>query len=290
MNSGHNLRILDDSDIDTVWESIFFALWYAEMGRGCEEIIAAVERACSTSYRLTKVGFITISKKWYGLDQHRIDKVSHLARHLLPVLINHQVKFWIKSCKKSGKLGTRDISCRQLIKKTLNSVIKSYGLCYFLLEILPEEISKSLHIIYSKLHIEIGKYELKANLIIFLYQQIISFATNITLDARLLRIFDQYVIKKFIEEILPNESQLTQILISLRLYQAIDKYMLKNKVTGKCKALLTRWSSIIKDVHENCINGDYFPPTHLPRAETISLQSSYQIKKAKLDNEGQMKR
>lgn len=254
------------------------------MGRGAEEIIAAVERACSDSYRLTKVGFRTLSKKWYGLDQYRIDKVSHLARHLLPVLIKHQIALWFKCFRKSKKLGTSDIYCKQLLKKMLQDVMKSYGLCYFLLEILAQEISKSLIDIYETLNIKTGKFEFKANLIVFLYQQIINFVTNINLDGRLLRTFDQYVIKKFIEEILPNESQLTQILISLRLFQALDKYKkrLNKPGSSNCKALLDRWSVIIKDVHEKCINGEYFPLLLTPVSETIQLQPRYKHKKIKL--------
>lgn len=271
LNSGFNLRILDDEDIDSIWESIFFALWYAEMGRGCEEIIAAVERACSRSYRLTRVGFKTIAKKWYGLDQYRVDKVSHLARHLLPVLLKHQIVLWLKSSTKSKKLGTKDVNCKKILLKTFNEVAGSYGLCYFLLEILAEEISVSCTAIYERLHIYVGKFELKANLIVFLYSQIIEFISSTKLDARLLRTFDRYVIKKFFEEIFPDQSQLVQILISLRLYQALDRFKNKKASSGKSKALLDRWSNILRDSHEKCINGEYFIPSVVPVKATINM-------------------
>lgn len=266
LNGGHNLRILDDRDIETIWESIFFALWYAEMGRGCEEIIAAVDRACLSSYRMTRIGFQTIAKKWYGLDQYRIDKVSHLARHLLPVLLEQQIKLWLKS----RKTGIQNAPCRQILKKTLNQVVSSYGLCYFLLEILAEETSKTLIRVYERLHISVGKCEFKSNIVVFLYKQIVSLATNLKLDSRLLRTFDQYVVKKFIVEILPNESQLSQILISLRLYQSLSKTVKrKNLPSGKCKALLQRWSEIIQDVHEKCIDGEFFPDSITPIKSTV---------------------
>ena len=240
------------------------------MGRGCEEIIAAIERACHDSYKLTKIGFSTISKRWYGLDQYRIDKVSHLARHLLPVLLEQQIKLWFKSREKT-KPETQGVHCKLLLRKVLNNVVESYGLCYFLLEILADEISKTLNRIYYQLKITTGEFELKANLIVFLYNQVISLASNIKLDARLLRTFDQYVIKKFVTEILPNESQLTQILVSLRLYQSLDMYVNKKRkpLSGKCKALFKRWSEIIQDVHEDCINGSFFPSTILPTSSTI---------------------
>lgn len=276
LNSGHDLRILDDTDVETVWESLFFALWFAEMGRGCEEIIAAIERACSHSYRLTRTGFKKISEKWYGLDQYRVDKVSHLARHLLPVLLKHQISLWFQSCKKSKKLGTRDVFCKQLLRHTLKDVCKSYGLCYFILEILAEEISKSLTNIYNRAYILTGKFELKANLIVFIYRQIISFAARTKLDSRLVRTFDQYVIKKFVEEILINEPQLTQILVSLRFYQALDKYKKKSKrpIDGKTRALLSRWSVVVRDLHEKCINGELFPSSVIPKESTIQLKHS----------------
>jgi len=279
LNSGHNLKILDDGDIETIWESIFFALWYAEMGRGCEEIIAAVERACAASYRLTRVGLITVSKKWYGLDQYRIDKVSHLARHLLTVLLSHQVKLWLRSCRKSKKLGTQDIYCRQLLKRTLLDVAQSYGLCYFILEILAEEITKTLTSEYEKLDITVARFELKANLIVFIYKQTISFVARTHLDTRLLKTFDQYVIKKFLEDVLPNESQLTQILISLRMHQAFSSNAEnpRNPSSGRCKAMLLRWSTVFQDVHEKCINSEYFPASTLPTKSSIQTRQPLSI-------------
>lgn len=274
LNSGHDLRILDDKDIETIWESIFFALWFAEMGRGCEEIIAAIERACSHSRRLTRIGFKTISKKWYGLDQHRVDKVSHLARHLLTVLLNQQISLWFKTCKRSKNLGTRDVYCGQLLRHTLRDISKSYGLCYFILEILPDEVSKSLINVYDRMQIITGKFELKANLIIFIYRQVIRFVATTKLDSRLVRTLDQYVLRKFVVEILPIEAQLTQILVSLRLYQALDKYSKKSKklASGKSKELLIRWSVVLQDIHEKCINADLFPTSMLPQRSTIKLK------------------
>lgn len=279
LNSGYNLKILDDNDIEQLWDALFFALWYAEMGRGCEEIIAAIERACYRNYRMTRIGFMTISRMWYGLDQHRIDKVSHLARHLLPVILDQQIKLWFKS-KKRDRLGTQNVHCKQVLKRVLDDVVKSYGLCYFLLEILAEEISKALLKIYDQLEITTGRFEMKANLIVFIYKQIIAFAADIKLEARLLRTFDQYVIKRFIVEILPNESQLTQILVSLRLYQALDSHLVsteKKPLSGKCIALYRRWSEIIQDVHEKCINGEFFPTTNLPTVSTIKLAPHREI-------------
>lgn len=270
LNSGHDLKILDDSDIEMIWDSLFYSLWYAEMGRGCEEIIAAIERACYKNYRLTRVGFITIAKMWYGLDQYRIDKVSHLARHLLPVILEQQIKLWFKS-RKNQRSGTHEVQCKQLLRRVLTDVTNSYGLCYFLLEILAEEISKALVKVYDQLNITTGRFELKANLIVFLYKQVIFLADNIKLDARLLRTFDQYVIRKFVVEILPNESQLTQILITLRLYQYIDSCLIiqEKPSSGKCRALFKRWSDTLQEIHEKCLNGEYFPTTNMPVKGTI---------------------
>ena len=265
------MRILDDSDIQTIWESLFFALWYAEMGRGCEEIIAAIERACYCSFKLTRVGLSTISKKWYGLDQYRIDKVSHLARHLLPVILDQQIKLWMRARRKQ-KLGGQHTPCKKLLRKALNDLVSSSGLCYFVLEILAEEISRTLIRSYDRLQIIVGKFELKADLIVFLYKQVISFASNIKLDARLLRTFDQYVIRKFIQEILPNESQLTQILVTLRLYQALNDHVERKSQTqlsGKCRSLFQRWSATIQDIHEKCLNGEFFPNHEVPLSRTI---------------------
>lgn len=233
------------------------------MGRGCEEIIAAIERACHRSYKLTRIGLLTISKKWYGLDQYRIDKVSHLARHLLPVIIEQQMKLWLRM-RRRQKLGTHDLRCKQLLRKALDDIVASYGLCYFLLEILAEEISKSLIRICEQKHITVGKFSLKADLIVFLYKQVIAFASNVNLDSRLLRTFDQYVIKKFMIEILLNESQLTQILISLRLKQVLNKATAKCGGNARCRGLFQRWSSTQEECLNRCLNGEFFPDSVLP--------------------------
>lgn len=238
------------------------------MGRGCEEMIAAIERACHGSYRLTRIGFATISKMWYGLDHHRIDKISHLARHLLPVVLEQQIKLWFK-VRERNRPETQGVKCKPLLRKVLDEVVSSYGLCYFLLEIMAEEISKSLSRIYDQTKIFTGRHELKANLIVFLYDQVISLASNIQLDARLLRTFDQYVIKRFVTEILPNESQLTQILVTLRLSQSLDETSQSSKpLSGKATALFKRWSDIIKDQHEGAINCEFFPANMLPIRDT----------------------
>lgn len=274
LNGGHDLSILEDADIVSIWESLFFALWYAEMGRGCEEMIAAIERASARNYRLTKFGIRMIAKKWYGLDQYRIDKISHLARHLIPVILEKQISLWFKSLQHKRRLSTSDVSCKQLLKHTLDDIKNSYGLCYFVLEILAEEINKTLARVYESRNLITGEFELKANLIVFLYKQVIRFAASTDLDARLLRTFDQYVIKRFVVDILPDESQLTQILISLRLHQTLDQHINKTRVplSSKCRALFERWSEIIQDIHENCINSEYFPPSRIPLKGTICLK------------------
>lgn len=273
MNSKNDFKLLEDQDIETIWESLFYALWFAEMGRGCEEIIAAIERACKASYRLTKAGFKTIAEKWFSLDQYRLDKMSHLARHLLTVLLDHQIKLWLRSCKHSRNLGTRDVYCKQLLRNTFDNIYSSFGLCYFLLEILADEINKTLKVLYQKTNIVTGKFELKANLIVFLYKQIISFASDVSLDSRLLSTFDQFVLKKFVEELLPNESQLTQILVSLRLYQSLDKIprRRKNRPSKKCESLLNQWSKVVQNLHESSINCEHFPIAAKPIAGTTKL-------------------
>lgn len=270
LNGGYDLSSISH---EKIWDSLFFAVWHAEMGRGCEEIIAAIERACSTNYSLARTGLKTIASRWYGLDQYRIDKISHLARHLLPIILDKQIALWFRSMRDKRRLSSKDVPCKQLLARTLEDVRNSYGLCYFILEILAEETSRSLTRFYERRHITVGKFELKANLIVFLYKQVIRFASSVDLDARLLRTFDQYVIKRFVNDVLPDESQLTQILITLRLHQALDKHInrKKNPLSSKCRALFERWSEIIQDVHENCINSEYFPHSSTPLKGTICL-------------------
>lgn len=262
LNGGHDLRKLDDKDLTEIWECIFYALWYAEMGRGCEEMIAAVERACTNNHKLSRAGFMIIAQKWYGLDQHRIDKVSHLARHLLGTIVQQQIHRWFKSYQKRKKFASNDVFCKQIIRRTLEDVVKAEGLSYFILENLSQVITSSLATTYERYNITVGKFELKANLLVFIYKQVFVFASKLDFDSRLASTFEQFLIKRLLKDVLPNEAQLTQILVSLRLYQALEK--ISKKSTLKTKPTLHRWFVTLQNSHDNCINGKEFTESRVP--------------------------
>lgn len=273
LNGGYHLELLYDEpkELEKLWESLFFALWHAEMGRGFEELTTVIIRGCYSFPRLIQTGFNVISSKWYGLDQFRIDKISHLTRHLLHALIEYQVIQCLKSFKRSKRVGG-SLRCKPVTLKTLQIVKPSKGLCEFMLELFAEETRKVLCKVYIDHNLVIGHETQKAKLIIFIYKQLISFnASQNTLESRIVRIFDLYVFKHLFTHILQNESQVCQILVTLRLKEALAKKVSKSDqaLATNCRKLFTRWSMIISEIHENCINSVYFPHSKLPILQNI---------------------
>lgn len=254
-NGNTNLKELETNQIDDLWESLFFSIWYAELGRGFEEITAAITSGCNKYPRLLEICFKKLSQKWYGLDQHRVDKVSHLARHLLSTLINYQIEIWLKALKYSKKK-KETIKCRQVLWRVMIDVHSSKSLCDFILENFNEETSKCLNQFYYRRNMVAGYDTVKSKLLIFVYNQLIRFASSVNLEPRFVHLFEKYVFKLFFTQVLSNESQVSQIYVTLRLNQALKKH--------KSNRLLTRWSSRVDEIHQRCINGEYFPHIRTP--------------------------
>ncbi|KAI1309410.1 Ribosomal RNA processing protein 1 -like protein [Halotydeus destructor] len=108
-----------------IWKGLFYAVWYTEMGKGCEELIDVIATGCRNCPTLFVAGFETLAAEWFGLDYIRIDKFQHFARHMLRSLFRLEVEL-----EEKGSL------TQIVIEKTIPSV----GLLYHLLAIYIEEL------------------------------------------------------------------------------------------------------------------------------------------------------
>lgn len=274
LNSGHKLELLKKEQLETIWEAIFFALWYAEMGKGCEDIIAATVRGCKNRYEFTRLGFKEIAKTWFGLDQHRVDKVSHLARHLTARLIQIQIKMWFEAKRKVD--GESRKPCKPIVFAMLNDIQNSIGLLYFVLSIFVEEFKRALDVVYAKMNIYTGHSELKTEILSFVYKQFFMFIVVQKYDFRLVSTVDINVFQEFLTNQLANESQLTQIHATLKFKKILDRYTEGKKsksftINRKTELTMCRWSDMVSSIHDSCISGQYFTDCLIPKPVKIKI-------------------
>lgn len=91
---------LDAVDYGYLWTGIFYAIWYAEMGKGCEQIVERLYELANA--KLIVHGFDKMNKDWFSIDYIRIDKYMYLTRrltHRLLVLYFGQFVKWYRSSR-----------------------------------------------------------------------------------------------------------------------------------------------------------------------------------------------
>ena len=74
-----------------IWKGLFYAIWYEEMGKGCEEVIEAIVLASLKSERLLLTGMQTLRTEWKGVDNIRLDKFAFFARRMFNTVIQIEV-------------------------------------------------------------------------------------------------------------------------------------------------------------------------------------------------------
>jgi len=133
---------LDENDYGYLWKGLFYSIWYAEMGKGCEVIVDKL-------YELAKPKLIInifdqMNREWFSIDYIRIDKYMFLTRRLTHKLIQIQFKRFIKSSKvllsnNSESIGK--IKCPNLVKMVLDKM-EGVGLIDHFLDIFYAECFK----------------------------------------------------------------------------------------------------------------------------------------------------
>lgn len=139
------------NDCMLIWKGLFYAIWYTEMGKGCEQMVAVVAKGCAAQARGTVRGtettnanlllaaFDTLSKEWFGIDYIRLDKFSYLVRHLTQeaIRVEASVFFSEKDQNKEGETASGLI-----VDQILDSIASSLGLLYHFCDVFIEEMFK----------------------------------------------------------------------------------------------------------------------------------------------------
>lgn len=98
-----------------MWRGFYYAVWYAEMRKGGEEMIQEIAENNNPSFLLS--GFMAMTKDWGGIDAFRIDKYMYLVRHMLRNVLQKQVSalqsnqlLFEKEIKKFSNMNSENLS------------------------------------------------------------------------------------------------------------------------------------------------------------------------------------
>lgn len=80
---------LNSNELAHLWKGIYYAIWYSEMGKGCEEIIQTVVHHANR--QILVAGFDSMTREWFVTDSFRLDKLAFLARVCLNKIIQMQI-------------------------------------------------------------------------------------------------------------------------------------------------------------------------------------------------------
>lgn len=122
----HDIDQFNHEDLMHVWKGLFYAIWYSEMEKGCEEIMAAIVDKSRNKAQMIICAFETLSIEWFGIDSLRLDKFMYFVRQMAHPLIES-----VKTDLRSAVLST-----------VLNSIAKCLGLIFHLSDIFVEELFK----------------------------------------------------------------------------------------------------------------------------------------------------
>lgn len=81
----------DEKELEQIWKGLYYALWYTEMKKGCEDIIEAIAKTSVSRPELLTTGFKALSYEWKGIDYIRLDKFAYLVRRLVNAVVKIDV-------------------------------------------------------------------------------------------------------------------------------------------------------------------------------------------------------
>lgn len=122
----HPTDKFDHEELMHVWKGLFYAIWYSEMEKGCEEIMAVIVSISKNNPEMVKCAFETLAIEWFGIDSIRLDKFMYFVRQMTRPLIE-----MVACDPKSSILVT-----------VLSSIEKCLGLIFHVCDIFVEEMFK----------------------------------------------------------------------------------------------------------------------------------------------------
>lgn len=119
----------DEKENMMIWKGLFYAIWYSEMGKGCEETMEAIVSECQRSQSLLMAGIQTLVNEWKGIDSIRVDKFAYFARRMKNTVFTIDV---------------RDRLHGELIQSALNLIKGCAGLFFQFCNVFVEEMIRVL--------------------------------------------------------------------------------------------------------------------------------------------------
>lgn len=119
--------VFDATESQHLWKGLFYAIWYTEMGKGCEEIIHTISSACHTRFHVLMAGFNCLATEWGNIDAIRLDKFAFFARNMLRAALRFDVSH---SEHRKG----------HVIRLILDAIRSCLGLLYHITDIYVEEL------------------------------------------------------------------------------------------------------------------------------------------------------
>lgn len=112
-----------------IWKGLFYALWYSEMGKGCEETIEAIVAECQRSESLLLAGMQTLVNEWKGIDSIRLDKFAYFTRRMTNAMFLIEVR--------DGRAG-------ELVQSVISVIQDTAGLLFQFCNVFVEEMIRVL--------------------------------------------------------------------------------------------------------------------------------------------------
>lgn len=122
----HSTEKFDHEEVMHVWKGLFYAIWYSEMEKGCEEIMAVIVSTSRNNQEMVQCAFQTLAIEWFGIDSLRLDKFMYFVRQMTHPLI--QI---IATDPESS-----------ILVSVLSSIEKCLGLIFHFCDIFVEEMLK----------------------------------------------------------------------------------------------------------------------------------------------------
>lgn len=120
----------DHHDYLYICKGLFYAVWYSEMNKGCDEIIETIASNCGKNDALAVAMFEALAIEWIGIDTYRVDKFLYLIRRILRCMLDVQYQSFTQSKSFNSSL----------VEEIIGKTEKLYGLVAHLVWVMSQEL------------------------------------------------------------------------------------------------------------------------------------------------------
>lgn len=253
-----------------MWRGFYYAIWYAEMQKGGEELIEEMGTFTNPHYLLS--GFKSLAEAWQGIDAFRIDKYMFLIRIMLRNLIGQQINalkeskvlfeknLFLKSHSLKLKNEPQSDSLEDVAilrcEKVLNEIVDiKANVIDYILSVCGKSVGLQLHICDIFLdemekHLE-NEIQNKSQI---MYELLVPFAKRLALvkDSRLRKSIKENIFKRLLEQ-----TAAESIEFRLEILKKLNDCLVKiaSQVENvKCRVVVYGVSEVLKEKID-CLSG-----------------------------------